>query len=129
MHMIGIRRAFAGIGAGLLILLTATTQTNATPHTPMASVCATGFRGQPAYDRHCLTRGDHADAAVQWYTTYSTADRRAQCQRAWSTGDMVSVVADTRGDMISDAYRNDRQVIRWVARMGVAECVARGFKR
>lgn len=126
MNLIGIRRAFAGIGTGLALLFAPTTADAAAPRT---SVCDTGFRGQPAYDHQCLTRGSQAEAAVQWYTTYPTSDRRAQCRLAWRTGDMVTVVTETRGDMIRDTYTNDRQVIRWAARMGVTECVAMGFKR
>lgn len=125
MHMISIRRAFAGIGAGIALLFTPTTAADATP---LHSAC-NGFRDQPAYDRHCLTRGDQADAAVLWYTTYPASDRRAQCHQALKNGGMVAVVTETRGDLIFDAYRNDRQMTRWVARMGVAECVSLGFKR
>lgn len=129
MHMISMRGAFQGIGAGLLAILCtagpaqpapmATTTASAAP-----GICATGFRGQPDYDRLCLITGTAADAGIEWFTTYPTADRKAQCRTARRTS-MASVVTETRGDMITDRYRNDATMLRLVTRMGARECTVR----
>lgn len=91
------------------------------------NVCETGFTSDPAYVRECMAHGTREDAAVAWFVGYTDAQRTADCRTAWRTGDMVSVVRETRGDVITDNFRNGEQVIEWTARMGVADCQARGF--
>lgn len=130
MHMISMRGAFKSIGAGILAILFTAGPANpapmATPATTGAasSVCDTGFPGQPAYDRLCLVTGTPADAAYEWYTTYSNADRKTQCTAARRSG-MASVVHETRGDMIGDRYRNPRAIERATVRTGTTECARR----
>jgi hypothetical protein len=125
MHMIGMRRAFAGITAGIALLMAINPPAEAAPRTAstpaVADVCATGFRGQPAYDQHCLTTGTWHDARREWHTGYTTKERRAQCTQARRLG-MVTVVRETRGDVISDTYRNDRAMTRATALVGSLEC-------
>lgn len=71
--------------------------------------------------------GTHADAAVAWYVGYTDDQRMTDCRTAWRTGDMVSVVESDRGEALRDNFRNGEQMIEWTARMGVADCQARGF--
>lgn len=129
MHMISMRGAFKGISAGLITLLFAAGPALPAPMaTPTADaapgICATGFRGQPDYDRLCLVTGTPADAAVEWYTTYPASERKTHCHTARRTG-MATVIIETRGDMISDRYRNHRTMLRLTARMGARECAVR----
>lgn len=135
MHMKSIRRAFAGIGAGLITLLFTTTPAAdaATHHTTTATasargsdICTTGFRGQPAYDRACLTVGNYLDARREWRTGYTAKERRAQCRTALTTG-MHTVVIETRGDVIRDTYVNDKVMIRMTEWAGAAECFRIGI--
>lgn len=122
-----IRRAFTGTLAGLVLLLTALTaltpSAQAAPaHADAPSVCKTGFRGQPAYDRNCLIRGDYFDAMHVWKNAgYNKAERRAQCRTALRTG-MPALVRETRGDVLYDTYRNYGAMIRLTAWAGAAEC-------
>lgn len=116
-----IRTMFAGMLAGLIALFTFTPGAEATPKALTASVCETGFRGQPAYDRMCLTRGDYFDAMRMWENGYSRAERKAQCRTALRVG-MPAVVRETRGDVLFDTYRNYRGMIRLTAWAGAAEC-------
>lgn len=120
--MISIRRAFAGIG-GLVLLFTATSTAGATPAAPRGEhpACASGFRGQPAYDRHCLTVGGFGDAAYEWYAPYRRGERRVQCRMAKRVGYRAMVI-ETRGDVLGDTYRNDRAMVRLVVAVGRAEC-------
>jgi hypothetical protein len=122
MNLMGIRRAFTGIGAALVVLFAPSTAADAAPaptHRP--SICDTGFRGQPAYDRACLTVGDYTDAKREWRTGYTPAQRKAQCRTALRTS-MPSLVTETRGDVIFDRYRNRRAMITLTAWAGAAEC-------
>ena len=126
MHMISIRRAFAGIGTGLALLLAFNPPADATPdtatRTAVTDICTTGFRGQPDYDRHCLLTGHPADAEHVWkHAGYTRTERTAQCRTALRLG-MPTVVRETRGDIITDTYRNTKAMSRWVAEAGAREC-------
>lgn len=118
-----IHTMFAGITAGFILLFTALTPgAQAAPQTaPTASVCETGFRGQPAYDRMCLVTGHYDDARREWKSGYSKAERTAQCRTALRVG-MPAVVRETRGDTLFDSYRNYQSMIRLTALAGAAEC-------
>lgn len=121
--MRAIRTAFAGIIAGLITLATPGQALPAPAPETQPTVCATGFRGQPDYDRLCLVTGTRATARELWYG--QPAPRRAlQCRDALGTG-MRSVVHNALGDVISDTYRNDRQTESRVAAVGIAECLRR----
>lgn len=122
MNMTGIRRAFTGIGAGLALLFTPTTAADATPApTARVTVCETGFRGQPAYDRACLITGNYRHAQREWRTGYTLAERKQQCRTALRTG-MPALVTETRGDVIGDRYRNNHAMVTLTAWAGAAEC-------
>lgn len=186
MHMINIRRAFAGIGAGLLTLVTATTgsahATTTHPHTVsprvtvdlrdlphgncwyeiswlnkhhtavnveplcaptpprhhhMASICTTGYRGQTAYDKHCLTTGTPHNAAHLWNAVpqgkhgherddYTT--QRNICRHALQHGGITNAARELVGDMTYDTYRNNEQVNRWVGQNAALTCTQLGYR-
>lgn len=71
--------------------------------------------------------GTREDAAVAWYVGHTDAQRTTDCHTAWRTGDMIAVVEADRGEALRDTFRNAQQVIEWTARVGVADCQARGF--
>ncbi len=137
MRMIGIRRVFASMGTGLIALITATTpsaqaaQTPAAP--PAASVCATGHRGQTAYDQQCLTVATLTTGAVTWYAGRNPAypitpdHRRILCGHAKRIG-MAVVVHGVYGEVLSETYVNNGQAERWTAAVGRGECGALGFR-
>lgn len=136
MRMISIRQAFASITTGLIALLTATTPTAQAapthPTTVLADVCATGFRGQPAYDTHCLTHGTLGNAARTWYfdghTLRPTTQRRTICTQARRLHSLATAVHETYGDVYYDTYRNNRQVERWTVSVARTDCRALGIK-
>lgn len=121
--MITIWRAFAGITAGLVLLMTAlspSAQSAPASHREL-SVCDTGFRGQPDYDRMCLIIGDYYDAKNEWRGGFSLGERKAQCRTALRTG-MPAMVRETRGDVLYDTYSNNETMVRLTAWAGAAEC-------
>jgi hypothetical protein len=137
MRMISIGRAFAGITLGMITLFTATTPgaqaSTPTAHHPVASVCDTGYRGQPAYDRACLSTATMASSVATWYAGTDSAhpltpdQRRALCRQAKRHG-MASVVHETYGDVLYDTYANNRQAERWTTAVGRGECWALGYR-
>lgn len=121
--MRAIRMAFTGIIAGLIALATPGQALPAPAPEPHPAVCDTGFRGQPDYDRRCLITGDRATGRDIW-TDHPLAARMHQCRAALTAG-LRTVIIESRGDVIRDTYRNDRQMIRWATAAGVAECSRR----
>ncbi len=119
-HM--IRRALTGVTLTALLTAAFNLPADAAP-APQArtSVCETGFRGQPAYDRACLVTGTYRDAQREWKRGYTPAQRKQQCRTALHTG-MPALVTETRGDVIGDRYRNDRRMRQLTARAGAVEC-------
>lgn len=143
MHMINIRRAFAGIGAGLLTLLltnTPSAQATTTATTTMATtatICDTGYRGQPAYDQHCLTTGTPADASDLWrsveegrkgheHDDYMT--QRGICKYANRHGGIMNAARELVGDMSYDNYKNNEQVNRWTGQDATLTCAQLGYR-
>jgi Spy/CpxP family protein refolding chaperone len=140
MNLNVIRRAFAGIGAGLLTLAFATT-TPADASTPPAPAhvaydCAHhGHRGDPAYDRACLTTGTRAQAAALWYSTPEgsrrTHDdmntRRSICANAPRHGGVRAWATELVTDMTYDTYRNNKAMNAWVADTAQGDCLRMGY--
>jgi len=120
---------FAGI-SGVLVALVAAVAPSAQGSTSRGDgvVCSSGFRGERAYDLVCLGTGTQADAALAWYLGYSDEQRRADCRSAQRMGGMLTVVKETRGDVLFDNFRNDGQMVRWTAEAAVANCVAWGYE-
>lgn len=119
--------AFAGVGAGLALLMAPTVSAAPTAG-KVVTICETGFRGDPAYDRACTAVGTQADAGVAWYVGYTDSQRKADCRSAKRLGGMVNVVRETRGDVLYDNFRNHKQMIKWTADMGAANCRAWGYR-
>lgn len=101
------------------------------------SVCETGFRGQPAYDRECLTIGVVGDAGALWYGTPKgskgaerddATNRRSICKYAGRHGGIKRAATELVTDMSYDAYRNHKAVNSWVVSMALVDCRAMGYK-
>lgn len=91
------------------------------------SVCETGFTTDADYRAECMSEGTYAHAALAWYHGYSDGQRKADCEWGWRIGSMATVVRETRGDVLTDNFRNGEQVIAWTAEIAVENCVAFGF--
>lgn len=87
-----------------------------------SSVCATGFRGQPAYDRRCLTTGTRATGAALWFGT-PTATRRDVCRG----GNVRTMAAETLNDVAYDRYRNHTVVLAGVSDAAQGDCLRLGY--
>jgi hypothetical protein len=129
-----IATAFAGTIAGLALLFAPTAQ-GAPTHT--ASVCDTGYRGQKAYDKACLTHGTVGDAAHLWYVTPAgrkgsehddAMNRRSVCKFAYLHGGLAADVRDLMTDVTYDSYRNDRQVRSWIVDIAKVDCRSMGYR-
>lgn len=140
MHMINIRRAFAGITLGMIALFTATTPgaqaATPAPHT-VATVCTTGFRGQPAYDKACLTHGTPHTAARLWNSVPEgkpgrrhddMTSQRNICAYAAHHGGIMAWARELVGDMTYDSYRNNEEVNRWVGQDATLTCAQLGYR-
>lgn len=121
----GLAAAALLTALGLVVTAEADTGTGAHIGEP-GDVCATGFTSDPAYRRLCMISGGTADAAHVWFDGYTPAERDAHCVQAWRTGDLRSLVVETRGDVIRDSFVNDEDMINRVTEVGVMECVANG---
>lgn len=122
MYLKNIRRALSGISLATILTLAFNPPADAAPEpVSRTSVCDTGFRGQPAYDRACLITGNYRHAQREWRTGYTLAERKKQCRTALRTG-MPALVTETRGDVIGDRYRNNHAMVTLTAWAGAAEC-------
>lgn len=126
------KRSRAGVVAGVLAALALTvtgvavSSDGGAEATEPVSVCETGFASDPQYRRLCMISGGTADAAHVWFDGYTPAERDAHCVQAWRTGDLRSLVVETRGDVIRDSFTNDEDMINRVTEVGVMECVVNG---
>jgi hypothetical protein len=119
MRRFKIAAAFAGITAGLVTIFGAVSPgASAAP----ASVCQTGHRGQPAYDRACLHTGKEADGGAAW-VSIGKDSRRAVCKG----GNVRAKAIDAVTDVTYDRYRNYKQVSGWAADMAQGECLRKGY--
>lgn len=116
---------FAVITGGLLVGASLLGAPGASSSVP--SVCETGFTSDADYRDECMTEGTHAHAALAWYHGYTDEQRVADCEMGWRIGSMVDAVRETRGDVLTDNFRNGEQVIAWTAEIAVENCVAFGF--
>lgn len=123
--------------AGLIALLMAPTNADAAPAAParpaVTSVCETGYRGMPEYDRKCLRTGTVLDGVNLWFRDgnghlISATGRRAACNDATSTGRTRAGIIDSLYDVAYDQYRNHRLVLSVAGTVGVMDCQALGVK-
>jgi hypothetical protein len=97
------------------------------------SVCETGYRGMPEYDRYCLVNGTARDGMRLWFAEidgkrYSVRERRAMCRDARATGSIRRGAMDLMNDVAYDRYRNYRDVLRVTGAVAVLDCRALGIK-
>lgn len=143
MHMISIRRAFAGIGTGLLtLLLTPIPGADAAPNHPaaprplMASHCPTGQQRTGDRTGLCLTNGTPRDAAHLWNTfpqgtkghERDDTDQRGICRYAYRHGGIAAAVADLTTDESYDHYANWSEVTTWAGQLATLTCAQDGYR-
>lgn len=124
-----MRNAFAGILAGIVALFAFSGTAEAAPalkRPAVQSVCETGFRGQPEYDRKCLKTGTFKSGAMLWLDNAAT-DRKAACKSAVKAGIRMAV-RELVFDVAYDTYRNHNTVITYATAVATAECKALGYK-
>lgn len=132
MNRVARKRSRVGVLAGvtaaalLTVLGVAVSADTGAEATEPVSVCETGFTSDPQYRAECMISGGTADAAHVWFDGYSPAERDAQCVQAWRTGDLRTVVVETRGDVISDSFTNADDMLNRVVTVGLMECVSNG---
>lgn len=126
--------AISATMAGMIALFTPTA--DAAP-ADRVSVCATGHRGQPAYDRRCLRMGTPDDASMQWFSVelgkpHPVRDdfttRRSICKYANRHGGIMAQTRELIGDMTYDAFRNNEQVNRWAGQYAKLNCTQLGYR-
>lgn len=97
------------------------------------SICETGHRGMPEYDRKCLKTGTVMDGVNLWFRyidggAVSKADRRAFCKDATATGHTRAAIIDGLFDVAYDNYRNHTRMLSIAGTVGVWDCQALGVK-
>lgn len=128
-----VSSAFVGI---LVTLFVAAGMVPDAGAAPAASVCETGFRGQPAYDAKCLRTGTFKTAALMWldvpagnaaHVGREDFTRRSICKFPGKFGTRAAVV-EALTDVTYDSIRNYRQSLRWSADTAVLDCKSMGYK-
>jgi hypothetical protein len=98
------------------------------------SICETGYRGMPAYNRLCLKRGTVLDGVNLWFRDVDThkvipaSQRRAFCKDATATGHTRAGIIDGLNDIAYDRYTNYRFVLSVAGTVGVLDCQQLGVK-
>lgn len=135
--MVNMRNAFAGLFAGLLILLVPVTAGAAAPKSSGKSVCETGHRGMPAYDRTCLKTGTFRVGAMMWldlpagskgHESRDAFNRRSLCKYSGSFGGIRATVREVFNDVAYDNYRNYAHVLTSAGSVAALDCTALGYK-
>jgi hypothetical protein len=134
--MNSMRKAFAGVLSGMILLFGITGSADAAP-VKAKSVCETGHRGQKAYDATCLKTGTFKNGAALWLSipegkkgreVPDNFDRRSLCKFAGRFGGTRAVARDASYDVAYDAYRNHTAVLNWSASVAVLDCTSMGYK-
>jgi hypothetical protein len=95
-----------------------------------------GYRGQPEYDRNCLTTGVVGDAGALWYSvpegrkgreSDDMVNRRSICKYAHRHGGIKRAATELVTDMTYDSYVNHRHVNAWVVSMARVDCTRMGY--
>lgn len=132
-----IRTAFTGALLSMLTLFGISTGADAAvPLKAGKSVCKTGFRGQPAYDRLCLKTGTARDGLRLWlgmplgkkgHETRDLSDRRSVCKYgAKMYGSVGAAVREINHDMAYDRFRNHNTVLGYAGAIATADCISMG---
>lgn len=100
------------------------------------SICETGYRGQPEYDRKCLKTGTFKTAANLWlgipagnaaHVGREDFTRRSICKFPGADGTRAAV-REALTDVTYDSVRNYRQSLTWSAQVAVLDCASMGYK-
>lgn len=132
-EMINVRNAFAGVLAGFVAMFALGGSADAAPAVKSPgkavakSICETGYRGQPAYDRRCLKTGTFRDGAMMWLET-DRRDRREICKTAKRFGGILPAVRETFNDVAYDAYRNHKIVLMYAGLVAKIDCRSMGYR-
>lgn len=136
--MINVKQAFAGIIAGMIVLFGASGGASAAPVTKSTpSVCKTGHRGMPAYDRACLRSGTFRDGAALWlnlpagskgHESREAFNRRSLCKYAHEFGGIRNVAREANNDVAYDRFSNYHTVLNWSASVAVLDCTSMGYR-
>ncbi len=125
--------------AGLLALFAVGTPADASPASSVKavkSVCETGYRGMPEYDRKCLKTGTFKTAATMWLSIpegnpkhigRQDFTRRSICKFPGADGTRAAV-REALTDVTYDSIRNYRQSLNWSADVAVLDCKSMGYK-
>lgn len=126
--------------AGIIALLMAPSgMADATPAAAVKaakSVCETGYRGMPEYDRKCLKTGTFKMAANLWlsipagdpkHVGREDFTRRSICKFPGTFGTRAAV-REALTDVTYDSIRNYRQSLNWSADVAVLDCKSMGYK-
>lgn len=129
---------WAGITAGMWALFAPNADAVTPRHaTVNPSICETGYRGDPAYDRACLTTGVVGDAGALWYSTPKgvkgkevddAMNRRSICKYAYRHGGIKRAATELVTDLTYDAYTNHKQVNAWVVSNARVDCKTMGYR-
>lgn len=134
------RSALVSFFAGLIALLMAPANADAAPAAPrpaVTSICDTGYRGMPEYDRKCLRTGTFKDGAMMWLSTpegrkgresRDMNDRRSICKYAYTLGGIRPAVREIFNDTAYDHYRNYGTVVTWAALTAQIDCRSMGYR-
>ncbi|MFE0472591.1 hypothetical protein ACFW2V_13350 [Streptomyces sp. NPDC058947] len=124
-------RSILTILAGFIALMTFNPPADAAPmRAAVKSVCDTGYRGMPEYDRKCLKTGTFRDGAMLWLgdgTREGAAQRRAVCTAAVKSGIRIAV-REFVFDVAYDRFRNHNAVITYATVTATADCLSMGYK-
>lgn len=132
-----MRKPIVTILAGLVALFAFSAPADAAVQSgkrpAVRSVCETGHRGMPEYDRKCLKTGTVMDGVNLWFRyidggAVSKADRKAFCKDATSTGHTRAGIIDGLFDVAYDNYRNHARMLSIAGTVGVWDCQALGVK-
>src|SRR5690606_6194865 len=123
-----MRKPIVTILAGFVALFAFSAPADAAPaggkRPAVRSVCETGYRGMPAYDRLCLTRGTGLVGVILWFrSVYSgklspARDRGVLCLGATATGHARAGIIDALNDVAYDHFRNYRLVLSVAGTVG-----------
>ena len=133
-----MRKPILTVLAGLVALFGFNSPADAAPadgtRAAVRSICETGWRGMPEYDRYCLVRGDVLDGVNLWFRHIDTnkrvsvKDRREFCKYANQSKTTRAGIIDGLLDISYDHYTNYRAMLSVAGTVGVLDCKALGVK-
>jgi hypothetical protein len=134
-----MRKPITTILAGFLALFAFTPSADAAPadgkRAAVRSVCETGYRGMPEYDRKCLKRGTVMDGVNLWFRYIDTnkmvpvKERKFLCREATAMGmGTRQEIIDILNDVAYDHYTNYGTMLNIAGTVAVMDCKMLGIK-